>query len=154
MEAKNKSSLKKKIGITFISIVMVSIISFVALSLIVGYKATHPEIKDIDKNPADYNLEYEDITFYNNRDDITLKGWWIPSTKKSLFLDNKTVIFSHGYGYNRQEMPFNSLMLAKKLAQEGYNVMMFDFRNSGESEVSSTSIGLNEQYDFRCTDNS
>ena len=145
---KNTTTLKKRILISVVILFAVAITTLVSLSLVVGYKATHPEIRDINKLPSDYDLRFENVTFENRKDDITLKGWWIPTEKEMIFDDKKTVIFSHGYGYNRQEMPFNSLLLAKKLTEEGYNVFMFDFRNSGESEASATSIGLNEQKDL------
>lgn len=137
-----------RITFVFFSIFLLLAFSLISISLIVGYKVTHPTIRSIDKNPLDYELTYENVDFSNTKDNINLKGWWIPTTIPSIETPKKTVIFSHGYGYNRQKMPFDSLKLAKKLSEEGYNVLMFDFRNSGESQKSATTMGYNEKNDL------
>lgn len=140
--------LVRKSLVLIVSLFALLFVVLVSVSLLVGYKVTHPSIKGIDKTPSDYKLTYEDVKFMNKKDDIQLKGWWIPTQLPSIDYPSKTIIFSHGYGYNRQKMPFDSLKLAKKLSEEGYNILMFDFRNSGESQKGMTTFGYNEKNDL------
>jgi uncharacterized protein len=91
----------------------------------------------------------KNIIFNSQLDDIDLKGWWIPSENNNIITNsNKTVIFAHGYKYTRDLSKIHVLALAKRIAQEGYNVMLFDFRNLGESGCKVTSTGLFETYDM------
>jgi len=107
-----------------------------------------PKRAAVNETPRDYDLAYENISFDNYIDGTTLRGWWIPSTDSSFeSLENNTVIFSHGFGDSRTSMPINSLQLAKRLTESGYNVLMFDFRNSGKSDGDQTTIGYYEKYD-------
>jgi uncharacterized protein len=142
-----KRLLLKLLLILSSTIIVLSTI-FVVSAVIIGYKVTNPTIKAIDRYPSDYGLEYEDLSFKSMKDNVNLKGWWIP-TKNTPFLQNeRAVIFAHGYGFNRTFMPFDNLELAKRLNQEGYHVLMFDFRNSGLSDESMTTLGLNEKIDL------
>ena len=94
-------------------------------------------------NPKNYGLDYEDVEF-KARDGVTLRGWLIPGDP------NKVIIQSHfgtaccraGYtnegkgwikGYDED---IHFLNQAKYLHEAGYTVLMYDFRNHGESDVS------------------
>ncbi len=143
----NKKILKRIILITSLSLFTFFGL-FISGAIIIGYKVTNPSIKTIDKYPSDYGLEYEDLSFYNIKDNLTLRGWWIPTKHTSLLQNERAVIFAHGYGFNRTKMPFDSLELAKRLNKEGYHVLMFDFRNSGLSDKGTTTLGSNERLDL------
>jgi len=118
-------------------------------SAVIDYMATTPDREAITETPEDYHLFYEDVTFQSKKDNLLLSGWWIPSQNFfGIGKTNNTIIFSHGYGNSRTQEQIHSLKLAKFLAKQGYNVLMFDFRNSGESQGNKTTIGLNEQYDL------
>lgn len=116
---------------------------FLMLSLYIGHVALHPERRPIDKTPKDIGLEYENISFKSDTDGVVLKGWWIQAEEET----EKVIIFSHAYGFNRENMPFSTLELAKYFHNQGYNILMYDFRNSGESGGSETTIGQNEKGD-------
>jgi fermentation-respiration switch protein FrsA (DUF1100 family) len=95
------------------------IICFVYYS---AWTFTHPRIAPLYSNPmAAHQLPYNDIEFSSMDGHSRLSGWYIPSAS------TKTVIFSHGYAGNREEIwvPFYDLALA--LHQENYNVLMFDY---------------------------
>lgn len=119
-----------------------------SFTIFVGYKVTNPAIRLLESTPANFGLDYEDVQFANKVDHLSLSGWWIPSDKQALFKNPKAVIFAHGYGYNRTEMPFSSLELASRMHEEGYHVFMFDFRNSGLSDRAPTTFGGNEKSDL------
>lgn len=111
----------------------------------------------IPKTPKDYGMDFENIEFKAS-DGLALKGWLIPGSSKKL------VIMAHvggltKYGstvkyrsisklYNK-EIEF--LKTAHHLYKEGYWILMFDFRNHGESDRSpnggKTGVGLEEYKD-------
>lgn len=139
----------KKIIICFLGLVFLSFVTTVGISIYVGWSLTHPAHNKIVETPVKYDLKYEDISFNSKLDAVDLKGWWIPAQKNSILANsNKTVIFAHGYKDTRDLSKIHALALAKSIAQEGYNVMLFDFRNSGESGGKVTSVGLFETYDM------
>ncbi|WP_102347498.1 alpha/beta hydrolase [Bacillus sp. Marseille-P3661] len=126
---------------------LVGIIVLTSITVYVGYKVMNPMKLAIMRLPSEYHLQYENASFNNIYDGVELKGWWIPSTKYD-FISQKAVIFSHSYGDNREAMPIETLKLAKRLSTEGFHVLMYDFRNSGESGGSITTIGRKEKTDL------
>ncbi|USG66820.1 alpha/beta fold hydrolase [Brevibacillus ruminantium] len=128
-------------------VILLAAASFVALR--VTWKLTHPRQKQIDSRPEDFSIHhYEKISFPSRESGITIRGWYL-SAKANGFPDRKrTLIFSHGYGQNRLEPHLPALSLAARLVSCGYNILMFDFRNSGESSPALTTIGLREQDDL------
>ncbi len=144
MQLERKARTKKRIAISLASVLLVAIVACVAISVYVGWNLTHKERKPILETPKDYGLAYQDATFISKDDGLKLKGWIIEPTKQA----RMTIIFSHGYGGNRYEPNVPFLPLAQSLAAEGYRVMMFDFRASGESEGDMTTIGAKEKYDL------
>lgn len=100
-----------------------------ASSLVVGFHGyvawmlARPEIAPLSSNPMlATGLAYEDVHFTSTDGVSTLDGWLIPASSP-----DKVVIFSHGYGGNREELwvPFYSL--ANELHQHNYNVLLFDY---------------------------
>lgn len=135
--------------ISFTSIVGL-LLAFFLFLIVVIWIVIHPERSHSSDTPQDYHLTYENITFRNAVDNTKLEGWWIPA-QDEFFQEkhaNNTIIFAHGFGDSRTSMPIDSLQLAKRFAFEGYNVLMFDFRNSGDSNGKVTTIGYYETYDI------
>ncbi len=75
--------------------------------------------------------------------DIGLAGWYIPSASGS-GPTGPTVILAHGYGSNKSNMLGRAGIL-----HDGYNLVLFDFRNHGQSEASATTQGIREAADLR-----
>jgi len=125
---------------------LVAPILFLLAPLTVGFYLTHPFPARTTKNPKDYGLEFEEIEFFSRKDRVKLSGWWIAacSSKKS----NKVVVTAHGYTNERSMEGIEGLQLAKALSENGYNVLMFDFRNSGKSQGRTTGIGYFERHDL------
>jgi pimeloyl-ACP methyl ester carboxylesterase len=59
-------------------------------------------------------------------DGVELRGWWLEADGA-----DSTVIVTHGYGASRRD--FNTLLPTSMLIREGFNVLLVDQRNSGES---------------------
>ncbi len=93
-------------------------------------------------NPNDYGLDYEDVEFKTS-DNVTLKGWLIPGDEDKVIIQNHVgAVFSRN-GYTPEGKNFltrlwpeniDFLRQAKALNDAGYTVLMYDFRNHGESQ--------------------
>jgi uncharacterized protein len=135
----------------FLALIYLGLAYFIAGSII------HLNRQPVPKNPGDYGLEFEDIRF-KAADSVNLRGWLI---KGSL---PKIVIMTHvggltKYGSSRayknltklynKEVQF--IRTAANLQKAGYWVLMFDFRNHGESDPSPNggmaAVGLEEYRD-------
>jgi pimeloyl-ACP methyl ester carboxylesterase len=89
----------------------------------IAWSLARPYIAPLSSNPMKaVGLGYEEVRFTSSSGGSMLEGWYIPSRNS-----DKTVIFSHGYGGNREELwvPFYSL--AKELHKHQYNVLLFDY---------------------------
>lgn len=60
-------------------------------------------------------------------DGVELSAWWITTPSTS----DATVIVTHGYGTSRRD--FNALLPTSMLVNEGFQVLLVDQRNTGES---------------------
>jgi len=139
----------RKIIIAFLALIFLFFGGTLAISTYVGWNLTHPVHNKIVETPVKYDLKYENISFNSQLNAVELKGWWIPAQNNNIVINsNKTVIFAHGYKDTRDISKIHALALAKRIAQEGYNVMLFDFCNSGESAGKVTSVGLFETKDM------
>ncbi len=90
-----------------------------------------------DSTPESVGIQdYLEVRF-PSRDGLTLRGWYIPSRNGAV------VIFVHGLGANRTAF-WDEVSL---LYPHGYGMLLFDLRNSGESEGEITTLGLLEADD-------
>ena len=90
--------------------------------------------------PDQYKLAHETVEF-TTADGVRLKGWFIPAPGEE---SGRTIIFCHGWGSNRGEMLRDTWFLA----EQGFNLFYFDFRASGESKGTVSSVGYLETRDF------
>lgn len=145
-----KSNNKVKVlAIALVAIVLLSIVAVISISIYVGTNLTKPDRKIITQFPDEFGLVYEDVTFISLKDELLLSGWWIPSQEDGNEVESaETVIFAHGYRDVRTQEKISVLQLAQRLANEGYNILLFDFRASGKSEGNLTTIGQFEKDDL------
>ncbi len=129
--------------IAILIILVVLVLASGILSFIVGWKATHPSRIPIKYTPAKYGLKYRNVSFTSRVDHVRLSGWLIPAAKPT----DKIIVESHGYHGNRSnEKPF--LASTKALHDAGYAVLMFDYRDEGDSGGNMVTIGEYEQRDL------
>lgn len=115
-----------------------------AVSVYVGWNLTHPVRKALATTPESVGLAYESIEFPSRIDQLKMKGWYMPAKGAS----TKAVVIAHGYKGNRIEDGADALGTAKFLTEQGYNVLMFDFRASGESAGETVTVGAMEKRDL------
>nr|WP_276568513.1 alpha/beta hydrolase [Acetivibrio saccincola] len=113
------------------------------ISIKTAMTLTKPERSELPVFSANIVPEYDSISFRDINNEVTLKGWFFSSPES-----NKTIILAHGYGSNRLPFGEDTIGLIKSFLNEGYNLMTFDFRNSGESEGDVTSVGYFEKSDL------
>ncbi len=116
-----------------------------ALVVYVSYKKSAAVIQPPRKTviaytPDQYRLAYETVEF-PTADGLRLKGWFIPAAGGE---SGRTIVFCHGWGSNRGELLRDTWFLA----EQGFNLFYFDFRASGESKGSLSSVGYLETRDF------
>lgn len=108
-----------------------------------------PLAQPFPKTPADYGLSYRDVAFLT-RDGLTLRGWLLNESA------DKVVVMTHfGYRANRYgyqlkyqpklTKPYNKeiefCLVAARLVEAGYAVLMYDLRNHGESDKTELGVG-------------
>lgn len=113
-------------------------IAALVVSLSTFYSAIRPQKFVSNTTPADFNLQYENVTLLTE-DNLKLDAWFIPATDKT----DKAVVVLHGYPFDKG----NILPLATFLHEE-FNLLLFDFRYLGRSEGSYTSVGFHEKKDL------
>ena len=87
---------------------------------------------------------YQDVEFSARGDDLTIRGWFIPSETSS----ENVVIVVHGLRVCRRDPTV--LLPAGMLHRNGFNVLLIDLRNHGDSEIQDgrTSAGNREYRDI------
>lgn len=129
----------------WIGCVLLALILFLfGISLLVVWRLMHPERKPLVPSPDIEQMNYEVISFPSRDQSVELKGWFLPAAQSP----RMTIIFAHGYRGNRLQKHASALSLARDLIHQGYNVILFDFRNCGDSGGNLTTIGLDEQQDI------
>ncbi|MDJ0753004.1 MAG: hypothetical protein QNJ45_05770 [Ardenticatenaceae bacterium] len=110
------------------------IINYLSNSIVKGGQA--PVFDD----PKNYGLEYEDVTFAAE-DGVTLSGWLIKGGQDKVIIQSHYGVQSSRSGYTpegkgrprmwHENIPF--LKHVKYLVDQGYSVLLYDFRNHGDS---------------------
>ena len=106
-------------------------------NFVVGYTGW----KNFDTTP--YLMpEYEDVTFPSRQAGIDLAGWYVEADPSA-----PVVIVTHGIGAGK--FASNAMLPAEMLYKNGFNVLLFDLRNHGQSasDGGRTSVGNKEYLD-------
>jgi alpha/beta superfamily hydrolase len=147
--------------VVILSVVSLGIFAFVFFCYFISRTIIHLDRQPVPKTPKDYGMDFQNIDF-KTADGVRIRGWLIPS------VSDKLIVVTHvggltKYGSTKQfrsvsklyneEIEF--LKVAQHLHSEGYWVLMFDFRNHGESDPSpnggKAGVGLEEYQDVLAT---
>ena len=91
------------------------------------------------KDPSQLGLAFEDVRFAT-RDGFNISAWLIPARKKDRA---PAVVLVHGRGATRRE----GMRYARVLHDAGFQLLLIDLRNCGESDKSFSSMGFHERKD-------
>ncbi len=130
-----------------------------AVAYFFSRRIINPPRKKLWALPSDIGMEYEEVQF-PARDGARISGWFIPAAGKRQ--DGATLIMAHGWPWNRLgtladdplsqingSEPLDLLRLAHGLHQEGFNLLMIDLRNHGESaSAPPVTFGVQESLDI------
>ena len=111
--------------------------------------------------PADLGMPFENVQF-PARDGTRLSGWFIPGSEAAGEKHGITLVIVHGWPWNRlgtsaetilTDLPGSSpvqlIHLAHALHRKGYQLLMFDLRNHGQSAYGGpVTFGLREASDL------
>jgi uncharacterized protein len=76
------------------------------------------------------------------RDGARLAGWYIPAAA-DIGPTGPTIVLAHGQDFDKSDMlPYAEILHAD------YNLVLFDFRNHGQSSDAATTLGIREQLDI------
>ncbi|GGD87644.1 alpha/beta hydrolase [Paenibacillus nasutitermitis] len=148
----------------FMALLLVAIVAFHGY---VAWIIAHPYVAPLTSNPQiAKGLDYKDANFPSKSGRTTVHGWYIganaaaappvyktaaASTDQNGQVDaaspaasKRTVIFSHGYGANREETWVPMYELAALLHRLHYNVLMFDYGYASEQDRSPATGGIEE----------
>lgn len=112
-----------------------------------------PRRQPLVKNPADYGMDYRDVSFYSP-DSVLIQAWFIPGREDKMVILTHPMPFTR-YGFSVKHQGFfkvtkkevELLKTVRVLHDAGYDVFTFDFRNHGESGEGNggvCGVGLNE----------
>ena len=93
-------------------------------------------------SPSNFGLDYSSVSFPAS-DGLTIRGWLLETS-----IDAPIVIFLHGILANRATPSERVFGIAGQLVQNGYNILMFDFRAQGESGGKKITAGVDESDDL------
>ncbi|MEC0093281.1 alpha/beta hydrolase [Paenibacillus macquariensis] len=111
-----------------LSIIFFLLFCFVALHAYIAWVLSNPTVAPIYSNPlAAKSMAYENVTFPALDDSRLMHGWYIPAKGSQ-----RTIVFSHGYGANREESWVPMYDLAHYAHSLNYNVLMFDYGFAAE----------------------
>ncbi len=119
---------------------VVVLVTYGLISFMIARGVTQADRDPQEAHPDDYGLAYEDVEFPSLHGGLTLSGWYLPADA-----DAPHLIFVHGIGSVRSGD--NAVELASRLAEQGFNVLMFDLRGHGFSEGDKVSGGYFERWD-------
>lgn len=76
-------------------------------------------------------------------DGVSIAGWYVPAAS-GIGPEGPTVVLAHGHGANKSTM-----LTQAEVLHPDYNLVLFDFRNHGQSEDAATTVGVTERADLR-----
>jgi fermentation-respiration switch protein FrsA (DUF1100 family) len=94
---------------------------------------------DFNFSPWEVQVPFEPVSF-ETEDGLTLRGWWFPQPTSQ-----RVIIGCTGHRGAKHEL----LGIGSGLWRAGSNVLLFDFRSRGDSDVAPASLAHHELHDAR-----
>lgn len=123
-----------------LSVFFFFIFCFISLHAYIAWVLSNPTVAPLYSNPSlAKGLKYEDVTFRALDGSRTMQGWYIPVEGAT-----KTIVFSHGYGANREETWVPMYDLAHYAHRLNFNVVMFDYGFASQTDKDLATGGKKE----------
>lgn len=94
-------------------------------------------------SPWELQVDYEQVAFHA-RDGVAIRGWWLPRPASQ-----RVVVGCTGHRGAKHEL----LGIGSGLWLAGHNVLLFDFRGRGDSDLAACSLAYHELTDLEATVN-
>ena len=145
---RRQKALVKRILSVFVPLAILLVLSFVGTDLYFAYRMLHPPKRKVINTPQGYEQVlqkpiWDEKSWPGAGGDI-ISGWLIYQERPA-----PTLVLTHGYGSNREEL----LSTSYELWEAGYNVITYDLRAHGNSEAEKSSLGPTELADLKATIN-
>ncbi|MBD2871242.1 alpha/beta hydrolase [Paenibacillus arenilitoris] len=144
---KTRSRGKHLLVASIASLTAMCLLAVVIFHGYVAWMLAYPFVAPLASNPKDaIGVEYEDVVFPSRSGDTTVSGWFIPAGSDSADAESstRTVIFSHGYGANREESWVPMYELSEMLHGLNYNILLFDYGYASKQYKAPATGGLEE----------
>lgn len=115
-------------------------IAYLGISTYIAYSLTIPSPSQVNLDKHMIGERVADITFRAS-DGLQLAGWYFPG------VNDKAIMFVPGAGQNRVNEAYGSAEIASYFVKQGYTVLMFDLRGTGDSGKTRQSFGQYEKND-------
>lgn len=133
-------SIKNIIIALLLSVLFFLIFCFISLHGYIAWVLSNPKVAPLYSNPKlSIHLDYQNITFPAADGSRMMQGWYIPAEDSV-----KTIVFSHGYGANREEYWIPMYDLANFAHRLNFNVLMFDYGFAAENSKEVATGGKKE----------
>jgi hypothetical protein len=130
-----------KILYILLTIIILGVIFYLSAAAYIAYVLTIPAPSPLKYNPDNIGQRWASVVFHS-KDNAQLAGWYFPGTNE------KAVMFVHGAGnQNRANEVYGTPEIAKYFLEQGYTILLFDLRGTGESEKTRISFGQYESLD-------
>jgi len=122
---------------SLVPVLLIPIALILGVGLGLSFYMTRRHGLTIIRNPAEYGLDFEDVSFPAG-DGLLLRGWWVPAPGA-----DRAVIILHGHGGSMDW----DIHRVPAFHQAGLGALLFDFRAHGRSPGSRATFGYLERQD-------
>lgn len=134
--------------ITLFTLATLLTTTYVAASIYITTRLTIVKPQAVEGTPADFDLDYRDITIPARGDHIAVPGWLVPGIMPDGSLTvERTIIMVHGTDGARTERSVGIINLSAELARRGFAIVMLDLRGHGNAPVAPNTYGYFEHRD-------
>ena len=121
-------------------LLVVIVLMYAGVSLVVADRISRPVRWPLHTTPAAYGLAYEDVAFTSSMDNMPLGGWYIDTPGE------RTIVILHGVSSARDN--YINMEVGRALAEQNFDLFIFDFRGHGGSGGDRVSLGEWEARDI------
>jgi len=140
--AKTKRGIRPKTAAAaIVSLTALALIAFIAVHGYAAWRLAYPPVVKLESDPMqEKRLAYSEFLIPASDGVPAVSGWYIPASGNS----SRTIVFSHGYGTNREEPWIPMYDLAEAMHLLAYNVILFDYGYASSADRAPATGGVTE----------